>query len=526
MSKSAWPSNDVLTLSEAARFVRVSQKTLGEMARSRQIPCQKVGREWRFLRQALEGWLRGKAEPSYVAEPQQAYGQAVLFDEAPPDRDSKLKTCFSDTAFTKNRQEPIHRWVPWIAGFSAAFVRGVLNGLVSAPPREVIVLDPFAGVGTTLVEGLKQGYNVTGFEINAYASLACQVTLQAASCNLRSLSKTIEQLGRFMRDKRRSKQARPKSNPPPAFRSKNPFFSPSVERQVLFLQDFIGSVSEEPIRDLVKVAFGAVMVSFSNYTYEPSLGTRSAAGKRDITDADVGQIVAAKLRQMATDIAFLQRRLAGFSYEPSAMVHSRSYLTPADSLRAQSVDILITSPPYLNNYHYVRNTRPQLHWLGLVKARRDLKQIEVGSFGQFWQTVRAGSTVELTVDIPELRRVVDMIREQNPEKGVYGGRGWANYAATYFNDCARFCAVTRELMKPGGHVVVVIGNNILQGVEVKTEEFFAQIAELHGFEIVELHKVRRKRTGSSIVNSSVRAGMTKKRVELHETAVQLRAPGS
>jgi len=59
-------------------------------------------------------------------------------------------------------------------------------------------------------------------------------------------------------------------------------------------------------------------------------------------------------------------------------------------------------------------------------------------------------------------------------------------------------------MKREGLVVVVIGNNILQGREVKTDEFFAGIAERYGFTVRAMHRVRRKRTGSSIVNSSVR----------------------
>jgi len=54
----------VLTLGEAARFVRVSEKTLGEMARENRIPAKKVGREWRFLRTALEEWLTGSGATS------------------------------------------------------------------------------------------------------------------------------------------------------------------------------------------------------------------------------------------------------------------------------------------------------------------------------------------------------------------------------------------------------------------------------------------------------------------------------
>ena len=133
--------------------------------------------------------------------------------------------------------------------------------------------------------------------------------------------------------------------------------------------------------------------------------------------------------------------------------------------------------------------------------------------------------MELTVDVPALHRLLGRLRKTNPDKGTYGGHGWANYAASYFNDCARLCLELERLVRPGGRAVVVIGNNILQGIEFKTDEFFAQIAEQRGFEVVEMHEVRTKRIGSSIVNSSVRRGTVKKRTKLYETAVELRRRG-
>jgi hypothetical protein len=148
--------------------------------------------------------------------------------------------------------------------------------------------------------------------------------------------------------------------------------------------------------------------------------------------------------------------------------------------------------------------------------------MEQESFGQFWQTVRAGPRVELRPRIKGMEEAIEMLRTRNVDKGPYGGPGWANYAATYFNDCDRFCHVAQQIMKPGGTVIVVIGNNILQGVEFPTDVWFAEIANKHGFETVDLHEVRRKRTGSSIVNSSVRVGTVEKKVRLYETAVELR----
>jgi len=69
----------------------------------------------------------------------------------------------------------------------------------------------------------------------------------------------------------------------------------------------------------------------------------------------------------------------------------------------------------------------------------------------------------------------------------------------------------------------VIGNSILQGIEVKVEEFLAQIAERHGFRRVAIHMLRTMRVGNSIIRSSVR-NAAEKTASLYEVAVVLQKP--
>lgn len=515
------PEPDVLTLNEAAAYVRVSEKTLRELAKSRRVPCQRVGREWRFLRKALDDWLvGGKRETDgsgYVADSlRQLYLPSLEKLPEPGE------TGFGDTAFTKNREEPLHRWVPWIAGFSASFVGEILDKEFGAH-KAGVVLDPFAGVGTTLIEGLRRNHDVVGFEINPYAALACQVKIESIGLDAQVIRRVAGELGAYLRSKLRNGTSLPKSAPPAAFRTRDPFFSPKVERQVLFAKDFIALEERQEMRRFLLLALGAVMVGMSNYTYEPSLGRRIAVGKRMILDADVSAILTGKLLQMARDVEIAQRSVRKATRQPKTLVFNDSYLEKGVArLGSASVDVLITSPPYLNNYHYVRNTRPQMFWLDFVAEASDLHKLENSSFGKFWQTVRSEPEVPLVFSYPDLEEKLSGLRAVNPEKGAYGGPGWANYAAVYFNDCERFCTVSAKVMKPGGLLVVVIGNNILQGIEFKTDEIFAHIAETNGFEVQGLHLVRKKRTGSSIINSSVRVGAVRKKTGLYEMAVELR----
>ena len=276
------------------------------------------------------------------------------------------------------------------------------------------------------------------------------------------------------------------------------------------------------LADLCRLAFAATMVHYSNYSYEPSLGRKAAVGRPDVDDYDVAQAISEKLLQMADDIAWYRVHRHA-RRRKNGRVIQQSFFDRYAQLATGSVDLLITSPPYLNNYHYNRNTRPHLYWLGFCSSPRDLKQLEELNFGTYWQNARDQDTVELDPAItdPTIRRTLAEVSHRNPDKGVYGGRGWANYAARYFNDCMRFVDGAAWCLRSGATALVVIGNSILQGVPVPTDRFLAKIAAERGFEVVDIHVPRQMRVGNSIVNSRVRAGKTHDGT-LYESVVELR----
>jgi DNA modification methylase len=415
--------------------------------------------------------------------------------------------------------------VPWIAGFSAGFVVDCLQEyLEGVQPAEALVLDPFAGVGTTLVEAYRRGYNTVGFEINPWAALAARSKLEAAEVSLPTLEAWVKAFGVFMQETA-GKGITPNSEvAPAAFRSRIPFFSPRIESQVLWALQFIQGLGDPKMRDLFLVAFGSVMVQFSNYTYEPSLTTRPGSGKPLVEVADVAGVVTKRLGEIIQDCREFQRETEDLSPRLLHQIIQDSIFNAEQHLAPEIVDLAITSPPYLNNYHYIRNTRPHLFWLSFIDSTTDLRRIEEASFGTFWQTVRAKERLDLEFAMPKLQSVLDQLRERTPEKGVYGGSGWANYAVQYFNDTYRFCEVIHGLLKPGGCLVVVIGNSILQGIEIKVEEFLAQIGERHGLRRELVHMLRTKRVGNSIIRSSVRTA-AEQAASLYEVAVVLRKPG-
>ena len=137
--------------------------------------------------------------------------------------------------FSGNKRLPIHRWVPWIAGYSQQFVQDALKRYL---PTQGTVLDPFAGVGTTLVEAILSGHHALGFEINPYAALACRTKLNACTLDPQTCAGNARQILDVPRVGVQGLLS-PHSTPPPGFKTRGSFYSPKVLHKVLGVQDFI-----------------------------------------------------------------------------------------------------------------------------------------------------------------------------------------------------------------------------------------------------------------------------------------------
>jgi DNA modification methylase len=428
---------------------------------------------------------------------------------------------FGDTNFVDNKVEPIHRWVPWIAGFSSDFVHGIIESELDSRGT---VLDPFAGVGTTLIEAAIMGHDTIGFEINPYAVLATRVKLGARTTVPGDFEDEIDRFEVFYNNKVDS-DYEPRSTPPSGFNTRAEFYAPKVERKVLIYWDFVDTIDDETIRDLFRIAFASEMITFANYSYEPSLGTHNAADRPRIDDFSVGATLYKKLSQMLSDIRWFQDETK--ASEVSGKIVEESFFDCSNHMRNGGADLAITSPPYLNNYHYIRNTRPHLYWMGFADSPKDYKPIEHGNYGKYWQTVRdAEKVVDLDFPSPpeDLVELIGELRELNPEKGQYGGNGWANYAATYFNDTYRFGKGLMRALRPGGKAYVAVGNSILQGINFRTDRHLAKVCEKAGVEIVDIYTPRNARTGNSIIQSEVRVTKAKQSHQLYESVVELRKP--
>jgi len=381
--------------------------------------------------------------------------------------------------FRSNETLPVHRWWPYVQGFSAEFVRGVLAS--AGLDRGATVLDPFAGSGTTLVEARRVGARGLGVELLAPAVLAARVKTRFELDGER-LVRRAEATARSARRRR--------AGPPPFLRETGRQFSAAALDELLRLRDALppGGV---PGADALRLAFDRVLIPSSRLHRSPCLGYRRGAADEPAGRPTERFLEAA--RTMAIDLAVLQadRRRWG----PPADVQlgdARGFEVPPGS-----VDLAVTSPPYVNGMDYVMNYKVDLAWLGFARSYADLRALrgaEVACDNLPRAETAPYAPIAAAPD-PWLREILPRIRENVRRKGTYRRDDMHAVVHRYFADLVPVLARVQRALRPRGRFVIVVGDSLLAGAYVPGDLLLARIAERRGFRIVAVDVARMRRSG-------------------------------
>jgi len=93
-------------------------------------------------------------------------------------------------SFQANKNEPFYRWFKYKEGFSSAFVKYILN-LFGTPGSGQTVLDPFAGIGTTVTASIQNGFNAAGIELLPPGILATNTRIAAGRIDPEVFTNTL-----------------------------------------------------------------------------------------------------------------------------------------------------------------------------------------------------------------------------------------------------------------------------------------------------------------------------------------------
>ncbi|MCI4369514.1 MAG: hypothetical protein L3K09_08140, partial [Thermoplasmata archaeon] len=182
---------------------------------------------------------------------------------------------------------------------------------------------------------------------------------------------------------------------------------------------------------------------------------------------------------------------------------------------AGSVDLAVTSPPYVNGMDYVMNYKLDLAWLGyarsygdLVSLRRRLVACDNLPRDEALSNVRPEDAAD-----PWLKEILGRIQENVRRKGSYRRNDVHGIVHRYFSDLQPMISRVYSALKPGGRFVLVVGDSLIAGAYVPGDLLTARAGQRAGFEVESVEVARSRRSGQ------------RRSFMLRESIVTLRKPG-
>ena len=365
----------------------------------------------------------------------------------------------------RNRLQPedraVHDWYRFVLSFPPHLVRDYARrfGLGEGRAGQV-VLDPFCGTGTTLVECKKLGLESIGVESNpmAHFASAVKVDWSVAGAALRRHAEAVastaaRNLARQGVDECRDLPlCAAAAKPPPELRGlpaqqaqmllRNSI-SPMPLHRALVLLDAIDEQGDAQVRRCGRLALASALVRHvGNLKFGPEVGVGRIKSDAPVLDAWLHGMHA-----MAADLD----RLRNHADKRAEAIFADSRNADA-VLEPQSVDAVITSPPYPNEKDYTRTTRLESVILGLVHDKRQLRQLKQGLIRSNTRGVyKADMDDREVADHPQIGKIADAIEQRRRDLGKTSGfeRLYHRVTRLYFGGMRRHLASLRPSLKPG-----------------------------------------------------------------------------
>lgn len=391
--------------------------------------------------------------------------------------------------FQMNGNLPVHSWYPYLAGYSAHFVKEELNRYKIYNGHKV--LDPFLGVGTTSVVAKSNDINSIGIEVNPFASFVAKTKLYW-EYDLQKLQTTVNNTISKIKSDRTHKF---EHNYPDIIKQA---FSPKILSKLIKIKNHINNIRDEHIRDLLKLALVRILKQVSNCkNFAPYFQLKS----EKLENAPVLELFCETAENMINDLKQCPKVKANFKVHTG---DSRDLSFIDD----ESICCAITSPPYLNNWDYSYITRVELYFLGFYNSideiSKDLKSKLIKSSGFVLGNVDRKIIPELGNDNldNEIVRLKNRLFEASKSRVLR----YDLMVTAYFNDMHKVLSEVYRVLKHNGGISVVVGDSCLYGVHIPTDKIIAKIGKSIGYkpEIELLRERRATQHSHKLIESSQR----------------------
>jgi DNA modification methylase len=389
------------------------------------------------------------------------------------------------------------RHVHSIGYYPSKFIPEIPRWAISNFSRgDGVVLDPFVGSGTTAVEGVLAGRATIARDISPFAALltrakttvAAPVEIEDETARLTSAASSVHRLEEV---------------DPPAFDLADFWFNSSHLRQFARLRHEIETRTPPHLRDFYLAVLASTVRGFS-YQDPAQIKVKRDAKKVLQGTPTPAALFAKRLGNYSTRLAQFNERVSEGVSPAIASVGSADRL---QGIGDQSVDLVVTSPPYINAMNYPMAHKYELLLLGLVDPS-DLiahQQSYIGTERVYARAYR---------DRPEVPSEWEAAAYLNPRlHAIFDAEPKrARIAYDYFLGMQRSFVEAARVLRPGGTYVQVAGTNVIRDVPIDTFSVLNSLLRDVGFrtrrvfhyEIVkQAFKLTRHRTANLIPHDGV-----------------------
>ncbi len=397
----------------------------------------------------------------------------------------------------KTEDKPIHNWYRFVLSFPPHLVKYYFSefGLGA----DDTVLDPFSGTGTTLVESKLGGINSVGIEANPIVRFATHTKLDWSinTDNLQDASLSIANriTKKFRKDGINDVDLYFPQNidlltlPEKEYKLliKNSISEKPLHKSLILL-DYINKEKDIRIKNFMLLAFlKSTVKDVSNLRFGPEIGI----GKLK-DDVSVLKPWIENVNIMKNDLQSLDSILE----YPTTEIHLGDARICNQYLESQTINAVITSPPYPNEKDYSRTTRLENVLLGLVRDKLEMRAIKKTFVRSNTRSIYKEDQDHLFVEnFQNIQHIASQIEKRRIELNKTSGfeRMYHRVVLQYFGGMAKHLSNLRETLVPGARLAYVVGDQAsFLRVMIRTGNLLAEIAESLGFEVenIELFRTR------------------------------------
>lgn len=347
-------------------------------------------------------------------------------------------------------------------------------------PHGGIVLDPFCGTGTVLLEAALSGRQAWGADANPLAVLISKVktTYISKEILLRSLSTILNRAERSREMPRMSSMI-------------EGWFSDSTVTQLFRLQQSIEKIKNIKQKNFFLLCLSNLIrkVSYADPTIAVPVHlnpNRFAEGseRRETATFRLETLKAVDVYDKFEGICRLNieriNSLKGVKKINMAEVvsndarHLTKHLTDEEVIPDNTVDLILTSPPYAGAQKYIRASRLNLFWMGMTDAA-EIRNIDGKNIGRE-DYHKKEYDKKYTTSIDAADRVLE-------ELYCKGKKERACIVGNYLNEMKVALDESYRVLKPGGHMIIIIGNNTVCGLSFNTQDYLTSYLQSKGMKL-------------------------------------------